>query len=193
MRCKTMGSPGTPGRELTERTTMQTEIHATRQLTPADRRQLDDMLNRAFADDEIGRQYYWADNDWNLWLRSEGEIVSHVGVVDRIVTVGGQPIRVGGVGAVATAQAWRRRGYAQQLMEATGVLLRDELRVRAGLLICGEEMVPYYGRLGWQTVPGPLLIDQPQGKVVVPATIMVLLFDETPWPAGTIDLCGLPF
>jgi hypothetical protein len=78
-------------------------------------------------------------------------------------------------------------------MEAAAVFLRDELRVTAGLLICGAEMAPYYGRLGWQVVPGPLLIDQPQGKVAMLATIMVLRFDETPWPAGTIDLCGLPW
>ena len=172
---------------------MKTEICATRQLPAADRQRLDDMLNRAFGDDEIGRQYYWSDNDWNVWLRSGDEIVSHVGIVDRTITVGGRPLRVGGVGAVATASEWRRRGYARQLMEAAAAFLRDELHVPAGLLICGEETAPYYGRLGWQTVPGPLLIDQPQGKVAMSAEIMVLLFDETPWPAGTIDLCGLPF
>ncbi len=172
---------------------MEIEIHATRQLAPVVWKQLDDMLNRAFAGDEVGRGYQWSDNDWNLWLRSEGEFISHVGVVDRIVTAGGQPLRIGGVGAVATAPEWRRRGYARQLMEAAAVFMRDELRVRAGLLLCGDEMAPYYGRLGWQTVPSPLLVDQPQGKVVMAATIMVLPFDETPWPAGTVDLCGLPF
>ncbi len=172
---------------------MQIEIHATRQLPPAVWKQLDDMLNHAFVGDEIGYGYQWSDNDWNLWLRSEGEFVSHVGVVDRTITVGGQPLRIGGVGAVATAPEWRRRGYARQLMEAAAVFMRDELRVRAGLLLCGEVMEPYYSRLGWQTVPGPLLVDQPQGKVAREATIMVLLFDETTWPAGTVDLCGLPF
>ena len=172
---------------------MQTEIHATPELTAADRQQLDAMLDRAFADEDFDHQYYWAKNDWNLWLRFEDDIVSHVGVVDRTIAVGGLPLRVGGVGAVATAQAWRRRGCARQLMETAAVFLCDQLHVAAGLLICGDKMVPYYGRLGWQAVPGPLLIDQPQGKVVMSGNIMVLLFSETPWPAGTIDLCGLPW
>ena len=102
-------------------------------------------------------------------------------------------MRVGGVGAVATAPAWQRRGYARQLLEATAAFMRDDMRVSAGLLICDDSRIPYYGLLGWQAVPGPLLMDQPQGKVVVPSAIMVLLFSETPWPGGTIDLCGLPF
>ena len=138
-------------------------------------------------------QYQWGENDWSLLLRTENEIVCHVGLVDRTITVGGRPVRVGGVGAVATAPAWQRRGCARQLMETAAAFMRDELHVAAGLLICGDSRVPYYGRLGWQAVPGPLLVDQPQGKVVLPTNIMVLLFSETPWPAGPIDLCGLPW
>jgi predicted N-acetyltransferase YhbS len=172
---------------------MQLEIHATRQLPAADYQRLDDWLSRAFADDDFGRQYQWGGNDWNLLLKTEAEIVSHVGVVDRTITVAGRPLRVGGVGAVATAPAWQRRGYARQLMEAAAAFMRAELRMAAGLLICGDSRVPYYRHLGWQTVPGPLLIDQPQGKVEMPTNILVLLFSETSWPAGTIDLCGLPF
>jgi predicted N-acetyltransferase YhbS len=173
--------------------TMKTEVHAARQLAAADRQQLEDMLNRAFAGDDFGWQLQWSENDWSLLLRTENEIVCHVGVVDRTITVGGRPLRVGGVGAVATAPAWQRRGCARQLMETTAIFMRDELHLTAGLLICGDSRVPFYGRLGWQAVPGPLLFDQPQGKVTVPTNIMVLLFGETPWPAGRIDLCGLPW
>jgi predicted N-acetyltransferase YhbS len=172
---------------------MKPEIYATRTLAATDQKKLDAMLDRAFGDDEIGRQYQWTTNDWNLWLRSGDEIISHVGVVDRTITAGGQAVRVGGVGAVATAPEWRQRGCARQLMEAAAAFMRDEMRVEAGLLICGEHRVSYYSRLGWQTVPGPLVVDQPQGKVVMPATIMVLLLDGKPWPDGTIDLCSLPW
>jgi nodulation protein A len=180
-----------PRRE--ETVTMKTEIQAAGQLTAADQRLLEDMLNRAFADDDFGRELRWTENDWSLLLRTENEIVCHVGVVDRTITVGGQPLRVGGVGAVATAPAWQRRGCARQLMQAAAAFMREELYMPAGLLICGGSRVPYYGRLGWQTVPGPLLIDQPQGKVEMLTNIMVLLFGETAWPAGTIDLCSLPW
>jgi GNAT superfamily N-acetyltransferase len=172
---------------------MLTEIHATRQLAAADRQGLDVLFKSTFDADDWGEQYQWGEDNWTLLLKAENEIVCHVGVVDRTITVGGRPWRVGGLGGVATAPAWQRRGCARQLMETAAAFLRDELRVAAGLLICGDERVAYYSRLGWQWVPGPLLIDQPQGKVVLPCNIMVLLFGETAWPAGPIDLCGLPW
>lgn len=172
---------------------MKVEIHPARQLAAADREQLQSLLNEAFGDDAIGKQYEWADNDWNLLLRREREIVSHVGVVERTVSVEGQLIKVGGIGAVATAPPWQRRGLAQQLLDQTASFLRDQLGASFGLLICGEHRRPYYARLGWQVVAGPLLIDQPKGKCVMPAIIMVLPCREMLWPPGTIDLCGLPW
>ena len=78
-------------------------------------------------------------------------------------------------------------------MERAAVFMRDELKVEAGLLICSDQRVPYYGRLGWQVVAGSLLTDQPQGKVVMTVNTMALLWGERLWPAGPIDLCGLPW
>ena len=105
----------------------------------------------------------------------------------------GSPLRVGGVGGVATSPRWQRRGLAQQLMEKAAAFMRADMGVEFGLLVCGDHMVPYYSRLGWQVVPGPLLVEQPQGKIIFPTTTMVLPLTGKPWPAGTIDLCGLPW
>jgi predicted N-acetyltransferase YhbS len=172
---------------------LETRIVRTQELSSTDKQKLNALLDSAFANDDFGRQYQWGENDWNVLLETETEIVSHVGVVDRTILAGSQPVRVGGVGGVATAPAWQRRGYAQQLMRSTAAFMRDQLHMSAGLLICGDKMLPYYSRLGWQAVPGPLVVDQPQGKVMMPTNIMVLPFSETPWPAGTIDLCSLPW
>jgi nodulation protein A len=172
---------------------LETRIVRTQELSSTDKQKLNALLDSAFANDDFGRQYQWGENDWNVLLETETEIVSHVGVVDRTILAGGQPVRVGGVGAVATAPAWQRRGYAQQLMRSTAAFMRDQLRVSAGLLICGNKMLPYYGRLGWQTVAQALVIDQPQGKVTMSTNVMVLRWGETPWPGGTIDLCSLPW
>jgi hypothetical protein len=36
-------------------------------------------------------------------------------------------------------------------------------------------------------------VDQPSGKIVFDAVIMILPCRMETWPAGTIDLCGLPW
>jgi predicted N-acetyltransferase YhbS len=172
---------------------MTIEIRAAKELAATERSQMNTCLDEAFAHDDFGHGYRWATNDWDLLLKMDGKVVSHVGIVERTVTVEGQPFRVGGIGAVGTSPRWQRRGLAHQLMEKAAAFMRADLRAEFGLLICSDEMTSYYGRLGWQVVPGPLLIDQPQGKITLPTTIMVLPLGGDLWPAGTIDLCGLPW
>ena len=172
---------------------MTIEICPAKEIAAAEQSRMNVWMDAAFAGDDFGRQYQWTTNDWSLLLKVEGEAVSHVGIVERTVAVAGQPIRVGGVGAVATAPRWQRRGLARQLMEKAAAFMRADLRVEFGLLVCGDHMLPYYGRLGWQVAPGPLLVEQPQGKIILPTNTLVLPLAGKPWPAGTIDLCGLPW
>jgi hypothetical protein len=80
-------------------------------------------------------------------------------------------------------------------METAAAFMRDKLGVEFGLLICGAKMMPYYGKLGWQIVPGPLMFDQPKGKITFDDStkIMILPCNKHDWPPGVIDLCGLPW
>jgi predicted N-acetyltransferase YhbS len=168
-------------------------IRSAKAMTAAEDGQVKRLLDEAFAHDDFGRRYKWADNDWSLLLNLEGEVVSHIGVVERTVTVEGLPLRVGGISAVATALRWQRHGLARQLMEMAAGFMRADLQKEFGLLICDEQKVPYYRRLGWQAVPGPLRVSQPQGQITLPTNIMVLPLTDRAWPAGTIDLGGLPW
>jgi aminoglycoside 2'-N-acetyltransferase I len=168
-------------------------IRSTQALTAAEKSQVSRVLDEAFAHDDFGRRYQWADNDWSLLLDVGGEVVSHVGVVERTVTVEGSPLRVGGISAVATAARWQRRGLAQQLLAKAADFMRADLRADFGLLICDEHKRPYYSRLGWHVVAGPLRVDQPQGKITMPTLTMVCPLTGRLWPTGTIDLCGLPW
>ncbi len=169
------------------------EIYAAEALTTAEHRQLDDWLDEVFSQEDDGQRYEWASNDWRLLLKVGGQAVSHVGIVERTVTVAGQPVKVGGIGAVATRPSWQRRGLAGQLMERAAAFMRADLRLEFGLLVCGDKMVPYYRRLGWQVAAVPLLVDQSQGKIAFPATAMALALTAKPWPEGLIDFCGRPW
>jgi hypothetical protein len=62
------------------------------------------------------------------------------------------------------------------------------------LLLCRPELEPFYERLGWRTVPGPLAFEQPGQRLTWPLRVMVLpCAPGAEWPRGTIDLRGLPW
>jgi len=172
---------------------MKIEIQSKHQIPEAERKQLGEWLEQVFVQDKVVTE--WAEDDWLILVKRDGQIITHVGIVERIGAVNGQPVRLGGIGGVATRVEYRGRGLAQMAMEKAAVFMRDELRVEFGLLICGQPRVPYYSKLGWQSVPGPMRFDQPQGKVTFDDStkIMVLPCVKKDWPPGVIDLCGVPW
>jgi aminoglycoside 2'-N-acetyltransferase I len=170
---------------------MDIEIKPASQLTPRDRDQLAAIYASSFTPGE--EDFAWSDTDWHVLVREGERLVSNVEIVERNAKVDGQPLRLGGIGGVATLPEWRRRGYAEAGLKIAECFLRKKLAVDFGLLICSYQLIPYYGRLGWQVVPGPMLIDQPSGKVQYTNTIMVLPVGRSDWPQGTLDLCGRPW
>lgn len=139
------------------------------------------------------RQLQWAEPRWRVILRIGGEIVSGIALVDRVVQVGEERILVVGVGDVATLPAWRRKGLAGRCLEAATAFMRDETEGEFGHLFCADRLVPYYARHGWEVVRGPSLVQAPWGTEVFPEETMILALRGRPWPAGIIDLEGLPW
>ena len=172
---------------------MEIEIRAANELSEIERQQIREVDCQAFSSPDPYGYMEWSTNHWHVLVKVDGRYVSQVGIVERTGTVNGQPIKLGGIGGVGTLLEWRRRGLAQQAMERAAQFLRDELDVEFGLLICDQHMLPYYRKLGWQAVEGPLTFDQPQGKVTFPDVTMVLPCTKKDWPPGVIDLCGLPW
>jgi GNAT superfamily N-acetyltransferase len=138
-------------------------------------------------------QLQWRPRHWRLYVYANRQLVSHVGMVRHTVLVGGHAVVVGGIGQVVTVPAAQRRGYACRALEKAARFLRDELQVEFGLLFCLERMLPFYARLGWQTIDGPVWIEQPGKKIICPLPVMVLPFQHRIWPTGTVDLCSLPW
>jgi len=167
------------------------EIKRSGEMTPSEQEQVDRLIGQVFGAEVVG--YAWADVDWHVLVWIEGQLASHVEIIERTGTVDGQPVRLGGIGGVASAAEWRGRGLATLAMEKAAKFMCDGLAVGFGLLICGQEMIPFYHRLGWQVVEGPLVFDQLEGKVTFDDVVMVLPCTGQEWPAGMIDLCGLPW
>jgi GNAT superfamily N-acetyltransferase len=94
----------------------------------------------------------WGGVRWEVstpFLRCEGaRVLSHVGVLEMNLVVGGRPMLVGGVHAVVTHPDHRKRGLSRALMEEA-LAWCDE---RYGtLLLTGEPAL--YDRYGFRSVP----------------------------------------
>jgi len=88
-----------------------------------------------------------------------GRIVAHAAVVERLLHVGGRPLRAGYVEGVAVDPDRQRRGFGTQVMEAVGRLIAE--RFELGALGTGEHA--FYRRLGWETWRGPSFVRLPDG------------------------------
>jgi len=135
----------------------------------------------------------WRPKDVHFLLYSDGEPVSHVGILKHAVTVDREPVLVGGVGGVVTVPEAQRKGFAYRLMRHTARFLENEWKVDAGLLFCRPKLLPYYGTLGWLAIESPVFIEQPSGKITSPMRVMIMSFRARGWPSGSIKLDSLPW
>ncbi len=135
----------------------------------------------------------WSGPEWQVMGRLKGEIVAIAGILERLVRVGQRSLRVGGVGGVATPPSLQKRGLGSAVMRAADEFMLRTLRVEFGLLACDPDKVGFYARLGWQVLPAQVIFDQPDGPRSIPGVNMALPCVRAEWPAGTIDLCGLPW
>jgi GNAT superfamily N-acetyltransferase len=140
----------------------------------------------------LGYQFV-SHREWRVLVWVGGQLASHAGISRRVVTVDGRALLVGAVGGVWTAPEFRGQGLARMAMKTATEFVCGTVEAAAGLLICREPVALFYERVGWQRVPGPLVFDQPTGKVAWHRPILVSLCRLRAWPAGTIDLCGLPW
>lgn len=132
----------------------------------------------------------WAPREWGVFVRSDGQLVSYTGIVIRAASVDGDPVVIGGIGGVATHPGHRGKGYAPLGM-ARALDYMLSRNVDFALLVCKEELVDYYSKLGWHRFAGRLLETQ-HGKPEVFTFNEVMVGDlGSPAPAtGTIDLEG---
>jgi GNAT superfamily N-acetyltransferase len=137
--------------------------------------------------------YAYAPKEWRALAWVGDDVAGHAGIVPRTVRAGGEPIAVGGISGVWTPTAYRGRGFGAAAMRAAAAFVRDELGADFGLLLCREAVAPFYERLGWRPVTGPVVFDQPGRRVRWELLCMVLPCGRTDWPPGEIDLCGLPW
>ncbi len=167
------------------------EIQARSALSSGELGEIDDLRARVFGTGP--RKLVFASPDWHILLRIERTLLSQVSLFLRTGCVEEKAVRLVGIGSVATAPEWRRQGLATMALQGTTSFAREKLDAEFGLLICAPQLIRFYDRLGWREASGPLVFDQPDGKVTFQDVTMILPLRGRPWPNGPIDLCGLPW
>jgi aminoglycoside 2'-N-acetyltransferase I len=141
-----------------------------------------------------GASREWAAPQWGVFVRDDsGALVSYTGVVEREGGHDGEPVSIGGVGGIATHPDRRGKGYAAiGIGRALDFLAVDE--VDFALLVCRDELIPYYERLGWRIFDGELLVSQfGEPEVFTYNRVMVGDVNRAAPRSGTIDLNGPPW
>lgn len=149
--------------------------------------------------DDSEKPTEWTEESgWHVYvsvgeIEGDAKVVSALDLYYREAFAGGQRVILGGVGGVATLPEEQRKGYAGLALREAARFMCLDMGVDFGLLVCADEKVPYYGKFGWQLVPGPLKFTQSYGETTVKWPVMVLPCKDDAWSPGLIDLCGKPW
>lgn len=136
-----------------------------RSLEPADYPVVREIIAGAFADhvrdnpEALARldEEPWYDPHHLLVAEVDGEVVSHLGVRDSGIWLGGQLFPAGLVGTVCTREEVRGRGIGSQLLRHAFGWMADR-GLALSLLHTGEKRYAFYERLGYRRA----VIEQPR-------------------------------
>lgn len=134
----------------------------------------------------------WSPQQWGVFVRDDGELVSYTGIVIREVVADGSEVLAGGIGGVATHPHRRGKGYAPLGMARALDFMRSR-GVQFGLLVCRSELVAYYESLGWRRFTGEMLVMQHGEQEVFTFNEVMVGELAGKTPKERIDLLGPPW
>jgi predicted GNAT family N-acyltransferase len=142
-----------------------------------------------------GAELEWRRKDRHFALRAEdGRLVALAG----LVAIGVEIERAGrldavGVGSVIVTRAERGRGLMTRVV-APALASAERMGPELAMLFCRPELVPVYGRLGFEEIAAPVIAEQRTGPVEMPMRAMWrALRAGAEWPPGRVHVRGLPF
>lgn len=167
-------------------------------ITPALHREIDELDRLAFSDEHPDADpefstIQWATPDWMGLGFLQGMIVTQLCLPKREILVDDEKVRVAGVGGMATHPDFQHQGLGSALLKSTEIFMRADLWMPFGLLICADETRPFYERSRWQFASDFLYYNQQSQRRLLKTCVMILQLTDRVWPAGEIDLCGLPW
>ena len=140
----------------------------------------------------LGRRYI-REAPAHRWLvrSGTGELIGHTAAHDKVISIGGREVRVGGIAEVCVAHHFRSRGLMRKMLaEAHGWMRREGIPFA---MLFGQPKV--YASSGYAVIENPIQAESAlihqwnpfKGKPMVRAIAAAA------WPGGAVDLRGPTF
>ena len=137
----------------------------------------------------------WSPSAWAVIVKVDRHVVTHVGVLYRVIHVGETRLAVGGFTQVMTLDDWRGRGYARASLDSASEFVRVWLAAPFALVICPTAAAAFYQRSGWEVHDAPITAEQAGQSTIMHDQVAATLACQSGavWPTGPIDLGGAPW
>jgi len=140
----------------------------------------------------VTRAWHGSAPAYSALVCEAGEVIAHIGVVERRLTVGNTPLCVAGIQNVMVLPDHRGRGWIDQVM-AQAMAEAQKRQFDCGLLFCDPALVKTYSRCRWETLDDRPIIRVDDGREQpLPASGLTMFFPlrVRQLPPGTIHLRG---
>jgi predicted GNAT family N-acyltransferase len=142
-----------------------------------------------------GAELAWRPKDRHFALRADdGRLVALAALVSIAVEIErAGSLDAVGLGGVIVTRSERGCGLMARVV-APALAIAERMGPAHAMLFCRPELVPVYGRLGFEEIDAPVSAEQPTGPVEMPMRAMWrALRAGAGWPPGRVRLRGLPF
>jgi aminoglycoside 2'-N-acetyltransferase I len=139
--------------------------------------------------------YSWTPPTWSVLVKADQRVVTHAGIIYRVIQVGQLRLPVGGIGGVMTLHDWRRHGYARVALAHATAFVGMQLWAPFAVVICPRKDTGFYEHIGWHVAEALIWCEQPCGRVTLEEEVAAYLpcQGDAEWPSGPIDLGGTPW
>src|SRR5919198_1684591 len=101
---------------------------------------------------------------WSVMAKLDQGVVTHTGILYRVIQVGDLRVPVGGLSGVMTLPDWRGRGYARAVVASAAAFVGVWLWAPFAVVLCSLECTAFYESLGWRKANAPISCEQPGGR-----------------------------
>lgn len=139
------------------------------------------------------RSWHGTHPTWSVFVEQQGQVIAHVGVVDRQILVGMDHVRVAGIQNVFVLPEHRKTSLFPQVM---AVAMKEAARntLDLGILFCVPGLANAYARIGWRLLePRNVVRTDEQGvRQPLPGKNITMFYPliRDNMPPGNIDLLG---
>lgn len=168
---------------------LRVEIKNVNELPPETARIIERNADREFGNDSM----VYAIPEIYILGYLGGRLITHVGLLQRTITIQQKPLLIAGIGFLITEPDNRHQGFGTAIMKEAIACVKDELALPFALLTCKPRLESLYAGMGWRIINEPNVFVQPIGNRSCGGLIMIIECGGLPWPKGEIDFRGLPW